>query len=208
MTRPATPSWPATHWRSGDVTANLDSVGAHIWREFFAELTGGADRGGDFWRVAFDAEDPVNTPRDLDTENDAVIAAFDAAIAAVKASGFAFDATLGTIQHPCCILNDIAVFGGQFYEGAFTIADSSRLSDDGYQVSYGNSYIQTVTWEADGAGFKPHAEGFVTYSQSTDPASPHFADFTTEYSAKRWKRFPFRPAEIEADKISRTRLTE
>ena len=187
-----------------DGTASLDSVGAHVWREFFAELTGGADRGGDFWRVAFSAADPVNTPRDLDTSAEAVTTAFANAVTKVKASGFAFDATLGSIQHPCCILRDIPIFGGQFYEGAFTIADAPRLSATGYDVTYGNSYIQTVTWNAQGA----HAEAFVTYSQSTDPASPHFADYTREYSAKRWKRLPFKPAEIEADKISEMRLTE
>jgi len=188
-----------------DGRANLDSVGAHIWREFMQIVTGGADRGGDFWRVPFSAADPVNTPRDLDTEATAVIDAFDAAIARVKASGFAFDAKLGDIQHPCCILRDIPIFGGQFFEGAFTIADAPNLSTTGYDVTYGNSYIQTVTWDTAG---KVKADAFVTYSQSTDPASPHFADFTREYSAKRWKRLPFTDAEIAADKISEMRLTE
>ena len=188
-----------------DGSANLDSVGAHVWREFMQLVTAGADRGGDFWRVAFSAADPVNTPRDLDTGNDAVVTAFDDAIARVKASGFAFDAKLGSIQHPCCILRDIPIFGGQFFEGAFTIADAPNLSTTGYDVSYGNSYIQTVTWDAQG---KVQADAFVTYSQSTDPASPHFADFTREYSAKRWKRLPFTDAEIAADKISAIRLTE
>ena len=187
-----------------DGTANLDSIGAHVWREFLLALTGGADRGGDFWRVPFSTLDPVNTPRDLNVTQMAVTDAFSAGVAAVKASGFAFDAKLGTIQHPCCILRDIPIHGGQFYEGAFAIADAPGISQSGYDVSYGNSYIQTVTWGEEGV----HAEAFVTYSQSTDPASPHFADFTREYSAKRWKRIPFTPAEIEADKISSMRLTE
>ena len=188
-----------------DGTANLNSVGAHIWREFMQEVTGGTDRGGDFWRVAYSSADPVNTPRDLNTSSDAVIEAFSAAVAHIKSTGIAFDATLGSIQHPCCILRDIPIFGGQFFEGAFTIADPPRLSATGYDVTYGNSYIQTVTWDPQG---KARAEAFVTYSQSTDPASPHFADFTREYSAKRWKRLPFTEAEIAADKISVMRLTE
>ena len=96
------------------------------------------------------------------------------------------------------------IFGGQFYEGAFTIADSARLSDRGYEVEYGNSYIHTVTWDDDGV----HAEGFVTYSQSTDPANPHFADYTREYSAKRWHKFPFTPEEIAADRIREYRVSE
>jgi len=180
-----------------DGTANLDSIGAHVWREFLLALTGGADRGGDFWRVPFSTLDPVNTPRDLNVTQMAVTDAFTAGVAAVKASGFAFDAKLGTIQHPCCILRDIPIHGGQFYEGAFAIADAPGISQSGYDVSYGNSYIQTVTWDEDGV----HAEAFVTYSQSTDPANPHFSDFTQAYSRKQWQRFPFRPAEIEAQRI-------
>jgi acyl-homoserine-lactone acylase len=188
-----------------DGHANLDSVGAHVWREFFRALTGGDDRGGNFWRVPFSLEDPVNTPRDLNTSARAVRNAFSAGVAAVKASGYAFDAKLGDIQHPCCILRDIPVFGGDFFEGAFTIASTdTAITENGYDVAYGNSYIQTVTWNDRGV----HAEGFVTYSQSTDPASPHFSDYTRAYSQKRWHRLPFTDAEIKADAIRSYRLTE
>jgi acyl-homoserine-lactone acylase len=186
-----------------DGTANLDSIGAHIWREFWYALNSD-DRGGNYWRVPFDVADPVNTPRDLDASANAVTTAFSAGVAAVKASGFAFDAPLGQIQHPCCIFNDIPIFGGQFYEGAFTIADSQPLSSNGYEVEYGNSYIQSVTWDNDGVA----AWAFVTYSESTDPANPHFDDYTREYSAKRWKRLPFTPAQIQADQIEHYTLSE
>jgi acyl-homoserine-lactone acylase len=39
----------------------------------------------------------------------------------------------------------------------------------------------------------------LSYSQSTDPQSPHFGDQTRAYSAKRWHRLPFTAAEIAAD---------
>ena len=187
-----------------DSRAGLDSRGAHVWREFYLALTGGNDLGGSYWNTPFSAADPVNTPRDFNAGDSAVQAAFDAAVAAVAASGFAFDAPLGTIQHPLAIDPGIPMHGGQFYEGAFTIADSLPLSTRGYEVSYGNSYIHTVTWGDEGV----RAEGFVSYSQSTDPASPHFADFTREYGAKRWHRFPFTPAEIEAAKLRRYTLRD
>jgi acyl-homoserine-lactone acylase len=51
------------------------------------------------------------------------------------------------------------------------------------------------------------AEGFLTYSQSTDPANPHYADFTRAYSQKAWYRFPFRAEEIEAQMESRIELS-
>jgi acyl-homoserine-lactone acylase len=65
-----------------------------------------------------------------------------------------------------------------------------------------------VTWGPDGAGYTPLADGLLTYSQSTDPASPHFHDFTAEYSAKRWHRFPFRAADVEAQKVTQYTLSE
>ncbi len=187
-----------------DGTGNADAVGAHVWREFMRALTGGADRGGNFWRVPYSAADPVNTPRDLNTSALKVKNAFRDGVAAVKASGYAFDATLGEIQHPCCILRDIPIFGGDFFEGAFTIASSDALTPTGYDVAYGNSYIQTVTWNDEGV----QAEGFITYSQSTDPANPHFSDYTKAYAAKQWHKLPFRDAEIEAEIFDRYRLTE
>ena len=38
--------------------------------------------------------------------------------------------------------------------------------------------------------------------QSTDPASPHYADQTWLYSKKGWHRLPFHAADIAADEPS------
>ena len=102
----------------------------------------------------------------------------------------------------------VPVFGGTGGEGAFTIISAPRLTDKGYPVTYGNSYIQTVTWSDNGPNAKVRAEGFITYSQSTDPANPHYFDFTQEYSAKRWHPFPFHADEIAAAKVSEQGLFE
>ncbi|MDX1506236.1 MAG: penicillin acylase family protein, partial [Spongiibacter sp.] len=71
--------------------------------------------------------------------------------------------------------------------------------------TYGNSYIQTVTW--DNRGF-PIAEGFVTYSQSTDPASPYYQDMTEAYAQKQWIRFPWKEADINANTVETLILSE
>ncbi|TXI04372.1 MAG: acylase, partial [Rhizobium sp.] len=91
-------------------------------------------------------------------------------------------------------------------EGAFTVVSPAQryITNTGYNVIYGNSYIQAVTWDKNGVV----ADGFITYSQSTDPANPHFNDYTKEYSAKRWHHFPFKPAEIQADQISQITISE
>lgn len=197
-----------------DGKANLDSVGTHIWREFFRRAIrnpGGAPAGIPVlgpWLTPFDVADPVNTPRDLNVALPTVQQALGDAVARIQELGIALDAPLGVLQHPQFIDKTIPIFGGEGFEGAFTIASSGPITAEGYGITYGNSYIQTVTWEPDGNGYTPVAEGFITYSQSTDPGSPHFKDFTQRYSQKAWLRFPFRAADVQAQKISEVRLTE
>ena len=181
-----------------DGAANLTSVGFPLWQEFWRGLA-----GIDYWKTPFDVADPVDTPRDFDASASGVAEALRRAEQAVRDAGFALDAPLGDVQRSGVNGDDIPLFGGRGSAGAFTVAENQGLGRDGYPVVYGNSYIQAVTWE----NGRVRAEGFLTYSQSTDPASPHFADFTRAYSAKRWHRFPFTADEIEAAKESEVRLT-
>ena len=182
-----------------DRTANVDAVGFPLWQEFWRGLGGIA-----YWKTPFDVADPVNTPRDFDALAPGVADSLRRAEQQVRDAGFALDAPLADVQRSGVNGDDIAIFGGRGSAGAFTVAENLGLGRDGYPVVYGNSYIQAVTWE----NGRVHAEGFLTYSQSTDPASPHFADFTRAYSRKEWHRFPFTPDEIAAAKESELRLTE
>ena len=87
--------------------------------------------------------------------------------------------------------------------GIFTTAYSNGLAKDGYDIDFGNSYIHTVTWDNGGV----HAEGFITYSESSDPANPHYSDYTQAYSQKQWLRFAFHDSEIQATTESTLHLT-
>lgn len=195
-----------------DGRANLDSRGAHLWREFWSRVSGAPGglpvnpTGSSIWTQPFSASDPVNTPNSLNVALPTVQQAFADAVTAVTAAGFALDAPMGSVQHSGVNGADIPIFGGTGGEGAFTIVSSaqSNISPTGYDIDYGNSYIQAVTWDSRGV----IAEGFITYSQSTDPASPYFNDFTREYSAKRWHRFPFKAADVQARKIVELNLSE
>ena len=70
-------------------------------------------------------------------------------------------------------------------------------SRKGYSpILHGNSYIQVVSWDADGNVLPG---GMLTYSQSQEPESPHYADLTQLYSEGKWVRFPFFEEDIEAD---------
>jgi acyl-homoserine-lactone acylase len=187
-----------------DRSGNPEARGAHVWREFWRS----AQSANNLWSTPFSVSDPVNTPRDLNTGSNAVQQALVTAQERIDALGIAADAEMGTLQISGINRGPgntpIPVPGGEGFEGAFTIANSGTLNANGYPVTYGNSYIQAVTWE----NGRVRAEGFITYSQSTDPTSPHFSDFTREYAEKRWHRFPFQRSEIDANAIRDYRISE
>ena len=78
----------------------------------------------------------------------------------------------------------------------------SRKVDGGITPVHGSSYIQIVSFDEAG----PVADAILSYSQSTNPASPHYADQTRNYAAKAWYRLPFTDAEIAAAKIGETMI--
>ena len=163
-----------------------------------------------YWITPFDINDPVNTPRGLNTSLFAVKKALYDAQTRIEDAELSFAAPLSEQQHSGVNDQTIPIFGAGGAIGAFTIAedterelDPSTLGPDGYRIDFGNSYIQAVTWDSGGV----HAEGFLTYSQSTDPASPYYADFTEAYSQQNWHRFPFHPSEIAAEQVSQITLS-
>lgn len=60
--------------------------------------------------------------------------------------------------------------------------------------------MMTIWFEGD----TPQAQGLLTYSQSTDPKSPHDADQTQRFSKLDWISFPFTEAAITADPVYKT----
>jgi acyl-homoserine-lactone acylase len=187
-----------------DGTTNLDSVGGHIWREFWKNAAG-SNLGP--WQNAYSSADPVNTPNTLNAASPEIQAAFGDAVQTIIGAGLALDAKLGDIQWTERNGEKIGVFGDGGNVGAFTIAVGDLNNDGtGYgPIYHGNSYVQVVGWADDGT---PEADAFITYSQATDPTSDHFGDFTKRYSNKQWKRLPFTNAQIENEKIMEKRLVE
>ena len=188
-----------------DQSAGLDSIGFPVWQEFWRRVSAASLP---VWNVPFSAADPVNTPNSLNTANPQVQQALSDAQTAVQSAGVNFNAKLGDIQQSGINTGAggarIPIFGGEGDPiGIFTTAYSSGIGKNGYDIDFGNSYIQTVTWDSGGV----HAEGFITYSESTDPANPHYSDYTQAYSQKQWNRFPFHDDEIQAAKESELHLT-
>ena len=79
---------------------------------------------------------------------------------------------------------------------------SSELKPNGYTpILAGNSYIQVIGWTKEG---RVDPRGILTYSQSDDPASPHYADLTRLYSKGEMVKLPFYEKDIRGDKNLKT----
>ncbi|HKY91559.1 MAG TPA: penicillin acylase family protein [Nevskiaceae bacterium] len=177
-----------------DGRAELESRGAMLFNQFWGKVEARAD----LWKVPFDANDPLGTPRDLSIEGpagQALLAALQSAAEDMQKLGLAPDAALGDAQFTQRGDERIPISGLQ--NGGVLNYAKTMPSSGGYTVIHGTSYFQSVTFDDQG----PVAKAILTYSQSTDPASPHYADQTREFSNKRVHRFPFSDAEIAADAI-------
>jgi acyl-homoserine-lactone acylase len=177
-----------------DGTNNTDSVGAHLFREFFLR-TPGADR----WEEGFDPNRPVDTPRDLDESADSVVAAMRNAIAFLENRGIALDARLGDLQVAAYDhARRIPIGGGPGSTGDANVVATSNPAanrDARYPISFGSSHMQAVAFTDEG----PQAATMLSYGLATDPTRPNFGDQTELFSEGRWVEFPWTPEEIAAD---------
>ena len=171
---------------------NLDSRGAVLFRRFWTRtiatqapvLTG--QQRAPIWAVPFDAADPVGTPRGLNVANPLTMRAFGDALNDLSAAGIPVDAPLGEWQVDVRPDGTRTPYhGGPGSLGVFNAMNATWRADDGYvgPLAHGSSFIQVVSFDGDGC---PDARTILTYSQSTNPKSPHFADQTALYSEGGW----------------------
>ena len=180
-----------------DRTAGVDSHGTHIWTAFWEQ----ARLIPNLYAVPFDVADPVNTPRGLAVDNPQVSQPLVAALAAAQAQlgekGIPLDARWGDIQFAERHGKRISIPGGVGRHGVFSYIVTRITDGKGFTpIVHGNSYIQVIGWDDEG---DLDARGILTYSQSPEPDSPHYADQTELYSRGEWVDFPFTEEEIQAD---------
>jgi acyl-homoserine-lactone acylase len=176
--------------RGWDLHDNLNSRGAHLFREFVLRTP------ANWLAVPFDPSDPVNTPHTLDRDDPAVLEALATAVGLLKDAGIPLDAPLGRQQSEPRGTEQIPIHGGHELEGVFNMIIAPFQGPAGYpKVVHGSSFVLVAGFTDEG----PTSRAILTYSQSTDPTSPHFADQTRLFSNKRWVRMRFAEATISAD---------
>jgi acyl-homoserine-lactone acylase len=190
---------------SWNLRMDQQSSAGHLFREFAFKFNPEIH-----FSVPFDAQDPINTPKQLINDGSA-LKIFAAAIANVERANIALEAILGDIQFTEKTLADGLPSGLRFpwagsknQEGGFNVFASSKLDDTllpiyqypvvldvetgkplasglseaGYQINYGSSWIFIVNFTENG----PVARGIITYSQSSNSVSEHFDDQNKVYS--------------------------
>lgn len=163
-----------------DRSADTGSRGALLFDRLWRKLP-----VSQLWKVPFSAADPVGTPNTLNTDAPVFATALADTVAELRAAGIPLDSRLG--EHQFVVRNGkrIPVPGGTESLGVWNKVEPVwNAAGGGYtEVSTGSSYIQAVGWDG---GRCPVARTLLTYSQSSNPNSPHYSDQTRLFSAEKW----------------------
>lgn len=205
-----------------DGRVNNESIGAFLNRELMSNAnTLGFFGGKSFFTVPFDTLDPVQTPSGLsEAGKEYLLVQLADAVSRLNQARVPIDAPLGGYQYTIDGGQRFALHGGRTHaDGAFNIVAyavnearwnstlletsprpplinaTTGLSEGGYQITFGSSFIMVVEFTDEG----PVADAILTYSQSDDPDSPHVNDQMSLYSSKTWRPLPFTREQIEAD---------
>ena len=159
---------------------------------------------GAFWNEAsgaqpspfshkFQLSNPVTTPFGLNTKNPTVRTALGDAIRLLNRLGIPLGATLGSVQFVSYHGEHIPIPGGPgdpdgIYNAIYTGQGQAPID--------GSSFIQVVTWNNTSC---PVGQTILTYSESSNPASPHFADQTMLFSRKQFLPDRFCASQIMSD---------
>ncbi|MFD4632409.1 penicillin acylase family protein [Streptomyces sp. NPDC058284] len=179
-----------------DHTMDTGSRGALLFDRFWRKLTAAVPNAR-LWKVPFSAADPVRTPNTLDTAQPGFPTALADAVTELNAAGIALDAPLGENQYVVRGGGRIPVSGGTESLGVWNKVEANWDAGKGYtEVLHGSSHIQAVGWNA---GRCPEARTLLTYSQSSNPRSPHYSDQTKLFSKERWVTSRFCEKDILGD---------
>jgi acyl-homoserine-lactone acylase len=174
---------------------NPSSRGAVLFRAFWSGAVS-LPRGP--WSHPYRAAAPLTTPSGLNTASTAVQQAFGDALAEFTAAHLPYNLALGSYQFVLRDGKQIPLPGGPGDPlGEFNAIDQAAPGADPGPSS---SYIQVVTWKTGDPS--PLAATMLTYSESDNPASPHYADQTELFSRKQWVTAYFSPAQVTAHATS------
>lgn len=182
-----------------DLRVDLDSRAAHVFHLF-------VEAGGLQFEPGFDPAKPLEWPKRLDRGNPAVRDALGKTVAKLAELQIPADARLGDVQVETRGSERIPIHGGPGGDGIFNNMQPEDLQPGlGWtSIRHGASFVMAVEFTDRG----PRSEGLLTYSQSTNPASPHYSDQTRMYARKEWDDLLFMPEAVKRATLTRVVLSE
>ncbi|WP_448125099.1 bifunctional acylase PvdQ [Pseudomonas veronii] len=175
-----------------DQRANLDSG---LGLVHFINLMQHLQHSPDAWRVAFDPAQPLTTPRGLAIERAPVAKALREAMLASTVEAGQLGLTANSRWGDLQVSGQTPIHGGPQQLGIYNAMQTVPRADGKREVVSGSSYLQIVTFDANG----PRAQGLLTFSLSSNPASKYAKDQTHAFSEKNLRALPFSEAQIKAD---------
>ncbi|GAB5453705.1 MAG: N-acyl homoserine lactone acylase QqaR [Halioglobus sp.] len=194
-----------------DGTYNLDSRGAHLFREFLRltrtnEDGRGAVPGRINMTTPFDPDNAATTPFGLDSStNSFALSALAQAMRFWADAGIALDATLGELQSVTRNGERIPMHGADEFEGVINKMGLDLVGNEYPEITGSSASWVMITHVA---GEQTRARGLTAYSQSSDPTSENYSNLTRRFSAKELPDIPFLLEDVEAQAISTTSLQE
>lgn len=185
-----------------DRADTLVSRGSALFAEFVSELevtpTVDLVLASRYWRVPFSADDPVSTPRGfLPTEE--TRQALARALWRFQSAQVPIDAPLREVRSVTRAGHRLPISGSYF--GYHLTRPSEFAPGKGVtELRNGDGYMHIVS-------LKPgcvQGRFLVTFSQSTNPQSPHYADMTEVYSRESLADIVFYDADIAAAQVGMT----
>jgi acyl-homoserine-lactone acylase len=198
---------------------DVTSRGAVLWRETIAsvldEYPDALTTAGPLWSVGFDPADPGHTPRGAPADPTPLLQAMARAMVRLRGLGYPPNVALQAVQYT--VKNgvripvpgsgeSVGIANAVYFEDDTNTSEEPRMSGGtplpgtdlttaGYVVNYGTSFLATVQYTAAG----PQARGLLTFGESGDPSSPHYADQTPLFTTKTLRPMLFTDAAINTD---------
>ena len=175
-----------------DLRVNTDSVGALLFTRFMDRFGAAPAR----FANPFDVTNPVNTPFGLDEPNNqaALENSLASAVTDLQAANIPLDAPYGSFHFELRGTEPIPIHGGEGGQGVFNAIADRFTPGAGYNdISAGSSFVMVTEFDKN----CPNDRSILTYSQSDNPNSKHYADQTRMFSQKQWVDPPFCPNQVE-----------
>ena len=125
-----------------------------------------------------------------------LLAALTGAVEDLRGKGIALDVPLGDLQAEPRGRERIPIHGCSELEGCFNIITTERDAQGRYDPFTGASFVMSAAFDARG---RVRGRAVLSYSQSENPRSEHYADQTRLFSQKRWLPMRFTERQIRND---------